>query len=318
MRALAPFAAGAAGVLGVVAFYFAVHGALADFGRATCIWPFQHYSAINNLPYAYGTFKFNWRGLPLDTPQAYCILPLACALITPFLYIAILPGIVILQSWLERKSLSADLSLYLICGFSLWISELHRKDIVHLVFGSPLLIIVSVHLVSRGTTALSRVALVTLATSTCVLGVCNLTAVLTAHTVSTRAGNVAMFHGGEEFPALNAHLDPGEEIFAYPYCPSYYFLTQTTNPAPFSILQSGYNTADDARVVIRILESRKVKHVIWDTNFKDRSLALVFPAALGLPDDLAPLETYLRSRYQPIYSRNGFQILERNHEPIAK
>ncbi len=318
-RALSCVAAGCAGILGIAFVYFAANGALADFVRASCVWPFQHYSAINQVPYAYGTFTFNWRGVPLSTPGSYCIFLLACLLMVPFLYIVALPGLVALQIFFGRlRPLPADVSLYLLCGISLWISELHRKDIVHLVFGSPLLLIVSVQLLSHSGRMLSRLALVILTASACTLATCNLMVVLTAHSVSTRVGNVAMLEGGEELVALNARLAPGEEIFAYPYCPSYYFLTQTDNPTRFSILQSGYNTPAEVREVIRILESRKVNHVLWDTNFRKKSLALVFPAALQLPDDLAPLETYLRDRYIPIYSQNGIQILERRHEPIGR
>jgi hypothetical protein len=317
-RALCGVAAGFVGIAGVTVVYFTANGALADFIHASCVWPFQHYSAINQVPYAYGTFTFNWRGVPLSTPSSYCIFLLACLLMAPFLYVAILPGVVALQISIGRlRPVPTDLSLYLLCGLSLWISELHRKDIVHLVFGSPLLMIVSVQLLSHSGRMLSRLVLVVLTASSCTLAVCNLMVVLTAHTVSTRVGNVAMLEGAEEFAALNARLSPGEEIFAYPYCPSYYFLTQTDNPTRFSILQSGYNTPAEVREVLRILESHNVNHVLWDTSFRKRSLALVFPAALKLPDDLAPLETYLRDQYIPVYSQNGFQILERRHEPIG-
>jgi len=315
-RALCSVVAGFAGIVGIAIAYFAAHGALADVIRATLVWPFQHYSTINQVPYAYGTFMFNWRGVPLGTPGSYCIFLLASLLMAPFLYIAALPGVVALQIFLGRlRPLAPHVSLYLLSGLALWLSELHRKDIVHLVFGSPLLIILSIQLLSHSRRMLSRLALVVLTASSCTLAVCNLLAVLTAHSVSTRVGNVAMLEGGEEFAALNARIAPGEQIFAYPYCPSYYFLTQTYNPTRFSILQSGYNTPDETREVIRVLESHKVNHVLWDTDFRKRSLALVFPAALKLPDDLAPLEAYLHERYLLVYSRNGFQILERRHEP---
>ncbi len=310
--------AGFTAIVGLALGYFAVHGAVVDFIRASCVWPFQHYSAINQVPYAYGTFAFNWRGVPLVTAGSIGIFVLASLLMAPFLYIVVLPALLPLQIYFGRlRPIPANISLYLLCGLSLWFSELHRKDIVHLVFGSPLLIIVSIQLLSESGRLLPRLALVVLTASCLTLAVLNLMVVLTAHTVSTRVGKVAMFQGGEEIAALNANLTPGEEIFAYPYCPSYYFLTQTENPTRFSILQSGYNTPSEVQEVVHVLESHKVKHVLWDTNFRKKSLALVFPAALKLPDDLVPLEIYLRDQYTPIYSQNGFQILEKRHEPIG-
>jgi hypothetical protein len=75
------------------------------------------------------------------------------------------------------------------------------------------------------------------------------------------------------------------------------------------------NTPSDIRQVIQILESRRVKHVLWDDNFRRRSLALIFSSALHLPSDLEPLEAYLRARYTSVDDHNGLQILERRPEP---
>lgn len=315
VRALRAFTAGAIALIAVIGGYFAAKGALFDALNASFVWPFQHYSAVNNVPYAYGTFAFNWRGVPLSTPGSYLIFLFSCVLMVPFLYVAVLPALTALLVLARRsRGLPPELSLYLWCGVSVWLSELHRKDIVHLVFGSPLLIIACVQLLSVAETRVSRAVLVLLTTSSFALAACNLLVALTAHTVATRVGNIAVFDGGEEVAALNAYITPGEPIFAYPYCPSYYFLTQATNVTRFSVLQSGYNTPDQVAEVIGSLESKRVKHVLWDTNFRVRSLALVFPAALRMPDDLAPLEAYLRGHYRTVYSRKGFEILERRQD----
>ncbi len=310
-QAVCAFAAGALATVALAACFFAVQGALTDVFTTTFVWPLQHYSAVNKVPYAYGTFAFNWRGVPLAGPGSYITALFACLLMVPCLYVAVLP--VLLCATLAGRSrlLTPQVALLLSCGFALWLSELHRKDIVHLVFGSPLLIIAGIQLLSRAEAWLSRAFLVLLAASACALAACNGIVGLTAHPVATRVGMIALFQGGEEFAALNAYISPGEAIFAYPYCPSYYFLTQANNPTRFSLLQSGYSTSQQVDEVIHVLESRKVKHVLWDTSFNQRSLALVFPAALGMPENLLPLETYLHSHYLPVYSRNGFQILER-------
>jgi hypothetical protein len=304
-------------VLGVALSFFAEQGALGDAFRATCVWPLQHYSAVNDVPYGWGTFAYNWVSTPLNAPGSYGIFLLNCALIVPFLFLAVLPGLLTLQVCRRLRSIPPDVWLYVLCGLSLWVSELHRKDIVHLAFGSPLLIIVSVRLLSQSGQFLARLLLVVLTFSACSLGVFNLIGVLCAHSVSTRAGKVAMLEGGEEFAALNSRLVPGEEIFVYPYCPSYYFLTKTENPTRFSILQSGYNTPADVQEVIHVLDSKRVRHVVWDAESRKRTLPLVFPAALHLPDDLAPLEVYLRAHYKIIWSQNDFQILERKREPMV-
>jgi hypothetical protein len=184
VRALATVTAGFAGIIGLSAAFFATQGALADVIGANYVWPFQHYSAINNVPYGWGTFTYNWRGLPLSTPGTYGIFLFACVLIVPFLFVDILPGLLVLQAWRRGlRSMPADIRLYLLCGVLLWISELHRKDITHLVFGSPLLIIVSVQLFSQSRRKLSRFMLVLLTGSASALAICNLLLVLTAHPV---------------------------------------------------------------------------------------------------------------------------------------
>jgi hypothetical protein len=131
-------------------------------------------------------------------------------------------------------------------------------------------------------------------------------------------GKINLLNDGGEIAALNARVAPGEEILVYPYCPSYYFLTQTVNPTRFSILVSGYNTPAEVQEAMRILESGKVNHVLWDLHYKSENIAFAFPAALHLPDTLAPLETYLRAHYNIIWSEGDFQILERKREPIVE
>lgn len=315
VRALATATVGFAGILFIAALYFANQGGLADIIRANCLWPVQHYSAINKVPFGWGLFSFFWRGVPLSTPDTYGIFLFSCLLIAPFLFVVVLPGLLILQVCGRRlPAMPADVWLYLLCGAALWISELHRTDITHLAFGSPVLIILSIRFLSESTRRLSRLALVLLTGSAGTLAICSLLSVVTAHPVATRVGEVRLLNSGQEIAALNMHFAPGEEVFVYPYCPTYYFLTQTNNPTRFSELQPTFNTHAQVQEVISSLESRKIKHVLWDLHYSN-TLARVFPASLHLPYDLAPVETYLRAHYNVIWSQNEFQILERKREP---
>lgn len=307
---------GFATILGVASAYFAMHGALVDVIDANYIWPLRHYTAVNNVPYAWGTVGFNWRGGALNSPHTPGAFLVAAFLMIPFLYIAILPGMVILQVVKHcRQAACAEYWLYLLCGLAIWASELHRKDITHLAFGSPLLMILSIQLLTRCSGLWSQLSLIVLSASAGTLAVCNLLAVGTAHPVVTRVGSVRMLSGGEEIAAFNARVAAGEEVFVYPNCPSYYFLANTKNPTRISILVAGYNPPEEIEEVIGTLESRRVKHVLW--NVKKESLPLVFPAMAHMRDDLVPLENYLRSRYTPVDEVNGFQILERKHERIV-
>jgi hypothetical protein len=317
-KAVLQLTAGFFVILGVSALYFVGKGAFLDLFRAACIWPLQHYGRVNRVPYGWSTFAFYWHGVPLTSAGTYAVFLFASVLIVPFLFVAALPFLVSLQTLTRNvRSLSQHDWLYLICGVALWASELHRKDIVHLVFGSPLLIIVSIQLFSRSKKPFSRYILVGLTCSACTLVLCNLVGVLRAHVVSTRAGKIAVLEGGEEFSILNAEIAPGEEIFVYPYSPSYYFLTAARNPTRFSILVSGYNTPAEVSEVIHTLEEHHIQHVVWDTNSR-KNMAVFSPDAVQFPDDLGPLERYLRIRYTIVYEKDGFRIMERRHESFAQ
>lgn len=310
----AVFSIGYGAVLGAITTYFLDNRALQSLILANFIWPFQHYSAINEVPYAYGTIKFCWRGGLASGYASVFQTGLATLLIAPFFLVVIVPFVVLLQAFLSHriKRTSPEILLYLACGFAIWIAELHRKDIVHLVFGSPVLIILCVYFMSLSSRRYSKAALLALSVCVGCLATCNLLAVLTAHSRSTRVGTVALFEQGDEIAALQSHVPSGAELFVYPYCPSYYFLAGAINPTRYSILQDGYNTSTEFHEVVGNLEARKTQFVLWDTEFRTRSQPLVFPAAQRLPKDSLFLEVYLETHYRSVFEQKGLRIMERN------
>src|ERR1019366_1078341 len=133
----------------------------------------------------------------------------------------------------------------------------------------------------RGTIAKSSLQILQI--SAVSLSVFNLLCVvLAAQTIPTRVGSVNMFKDAPTLAYLDQHVAPGEEIFAYPYCPRYYFLSATTNPTPYSILVYNYNTPSQFQDVVRILEQHKVKLVLWDSNFAQATVD-VFPGSTQSP-----------------------------------
>ncbi len=125
-----------------------------------------------------------------------------------------------------------------------------------------------------------------------------------------------MFRDAPVLGFLEKHVAPGEEIFAYPYCPRYYFLSSTTNPTPYSILVYNYNTPSQFQEVIRILEQHKVRYVLWDRNLAQVTAA-VFPASTRLPPGGFIIEPYLESHYKLVQVVDGFRIMERKSDDIA-
>ncbi len=135
-----------------------------------------------------------------------------------------------------------EIVLYWLCGWALWLAEIHRKDICHLVFGSPLLIILCIYYLEQYRTKIADLALQVLAISAACLAGFNLFLVLSARPLAARVGSVAVFKNVPVLALLDDKVAPGEEIFAYPYCPMYYFLSATTNPTRYGALVYNFDT----------------------------------------------------------------------------
>jgi hypothetical protein len=185
-------------------------------------------------------------------------------------------------------------------------------DIYHLAFGCPLLLVVCVGLLGEHEARFVRWALQLVAITAACLMTINLLQAVTARTVSTRVGPIGVLRPEPLLEFVDAHSKSGEEVFFYPYCPDYYFLTATKNPTRFSILVYDYNTAAEFQDVVHTLEQRRVKWVIWDGSLDDHTFKTVFPGVSPLPAKAQIIEPYLQSRYKQIASMEGFRILLRN------
>jgi 4-amino-4-deoxy-L-arabinose transferase-like glycosyltransferase len=301
-------ASGYFGVIGLVVLWFWSKGALTSLVYMNFIWPLLHYQTVNTVTYA-GDIIQNFRIHVV--PGMGWTIPLAVVLITPFLFVAafpvLLPAIGARFRWDVAK---ADVLLYWLCGAALLASEWHRKDIAHLVFGSPFLMILCVYFLMEHRGKIANRAVQVLSISCVSLAVFNLLcALLGAHTVVTPIGKIKAFTRDGALAFVRDHVAPGEEIFAYPYCPRYYFLGAAKNPTPFSLMIYSYNTPSQFQEVVQILEQRKVRYVIWDTNLEN-VIADIFPAANPPPGGFI-IEPYLESHYRLVQVVNGTRVLER-------
>ncbi len=301
----------------VVSLYWRV-GALADLIYANFLWPLSHYSAVNGVPYAYGILTFygaSWvsaLGPIVSRPVAIAI---ASFLIIPFFVVAALPVIAALAAVRDKKFAFNKSTLpYWLAGTALWLSEIHRKDITHLVSGSPLLIILAFYLLTHQRDRLSVQCAQFLCVSTVALASFNVFIALSAHKVDTPEGAVYLFRPDPVLEFLNSHVTPGQEIFAYPYCPLYYFLGNARNPTRYSILMYGYNSDFEFRDAVRSLEDKKVEYVIWDREFNGTGAKFGWPTYSAPPKERLIMEPYLAARYQLLQRVGKFDILERKSE----
>jgi 4-amino-4-deoxy-L-arabinose transferase-like glycosyltransferase len=303
---------GFVGVVGLMLLYFWTKGVLGYLIYATVILPHQHYAGVNTVPYAQRIFTEYWDKWVMAGGSTW-FLPIAAILIVPFLFIAALPALLlafgIRYNW---RSVTPELALYWLCGWALWLSEFHRKDVFHLVFGSPLLIVLCIHILGESRRKIADLSLQMLAISAVLLAFfnCCVTIAHESHFTQTRVGMVAGIDSDRVLKFLNEHVSPGEDILFYPNAASYYFLSATTNPTRYSALQ--YNSTPPAvfREVVGILEQKRVRYVVWDTGF-EAGWEAISPGSSPKNASDRILEFYLQSHYRVVENDDGIWIMER-------
>jgi hypothetical protein len=318
LSSLVVLAGGYASVIALMLAYFWSQHALWDLAYANVVWPSAHYSAVNVVPYAQGMIRDCWDHFVVAKAGFHWTVVTAAVLITPFLFIAALPALLpALAVRYRRNTMSPELLLYWLCGMALWLSELHRKDIFHLVFGSPLLIILCIYYLEQYRAKVADLALQVLAISSACLAAFNLFLALSARPMATRVGSVTAFKSVSGLKALDERVTPGEEIFAYPYCPMYYFLSATTNPTRYGGLLYNFNTPAQFDEVVRVLEERRVRYVLWDTHFQAKELPALFPASARMTRGAMIIEPYLQSHYKVVWADADARLMERQGEGHA-
>lgn len=316
---------GFAGVGGMVLVFFYVNRGLADLVYANLVWPLERYRQVNILPYGYFLWEVMAPQLKIffnrlfSPPGAK-----ACAVVSmiPFYLIFVLPGLLaaaIAGCSINRSKramlLSSGTLTYIILGAAIWVSELHRQDIYHLIAGAPLLLIISLVLLKECLSE-KRVAY-GLVMGALTLGfVCcsaaHMANALAANQVmATRRGNVHCFAKDEALDFLLRKTRPGEEVFIYPYYPLYYFLAEVKNPTRYGHLIYHLHTEAQFQEVTRDLEKKKVKYVLMDTFVGGENLRFWFPNYQHPEDDNLMVEQYLHEHYLVIGEKNKFKILQR-------
>jgi hypothetical protein len=314
---LGAMAGGYTGVITLTLVYFWSRHALWDLLYADVLWPARNYSGVNVVPYAQGLIHYYWDHFVIAKSGFRWTVITASILILPFLLVAALPAMLpVLAVRYRRNVARPEIALLWLCGVALWFSEFHRKDIPHLVFGSPLLMILFVYYLQQYRAKIADLALQILAISATCLACFNLFLALSARPVATRVGSVALLKSDPVITALQSKANAGEEIFAYPYCAMYYFLSATTNPTRYAALLYNFNTPSQFEEVVTVLDQRRVKYVVWNKGF-EKNAKTVFPGMKKVPDDQLIVEPYLETHYKVVWADADTRIMVRNDEDHA-
>lgn len=309
LTTLAWVTGGCFSVVALMLGYFWSQGALRDLIYANFIWPSRNYGTVNSVHYAFRLRELFDHWIVPGHGINWTV-GMASVLVIPFLVVAALPALVVLLGVREGvKAIRMEIVLYWLAGSALWLSELHRKDVAHLVFGSPLLIILCVFYLQEWRSKASGLVLQALSIASVCLAGCTLLLALLTHSTMTRAGQVNLSKPDPVPAAIDKHVPSGGELFIYPYSPMYYFLSGTNNPTRYSFLVYNYYTTAQFEEVIQALEQRRVKYVLWDKHVQDDVLDVLFPNSH--PKQLI-MEPYLESHYRPIWVHDGVLLMERN------
>ena len=312
----------------VAAGYGAVGGLviLLFFWAGGLIWPLTNYHNVNVLPYGYGlmelVYRLDWKPMLQALLPPWAVTPLCMALMGPFFTILALPVLLVVltaAAYLRQSDPPQLFSLrlwpYWTVGLGLWVSELHRQDIVHLIYGSPVLLILLLvvwDIVWRRWELVRNLGLGLVTLTLIMYGAGNCYKLLAVqHRLETRRGTLYAFEPDDALTFLHKHVKEKEEVLIYPYYPIYYFLADVKNPTRHSILMYHINTKKQFNEVIENLKRKKVKYVFWDTFVEGDNLKKWFPKYKKPSIKELKLEQFLKDHYQLIGIRNGFRILRR-------
>jgi hypothetical protein len=310
-------------ILTELAFFY-LNGGLSDMVNATILWPLNYYERVNVVPYGYGLRRFLWQYFSnsLSPLPSGLSISLSSLLIFPYILIFLLPFIVIGLCFFGIKNKSHRSSIfnvstipYWAVGIGLWFSEAHRPDIYHLVWGSPIMIILFYLLLNvlfNNRKLILTIVFGFILISSFTLGMFNLLKSSSAkEKIISRRGIFYSYEEDEALTFLHKEVKEGDYVFIYPYYPMYYFLANVKNPTKYNNLIYNYHTKFQFQDAINALEKAKVKYILWDTVAEGKNLIIWFPNYKHPKKDSLIMEQYIIDNYNQIDIRNGFRIMER-------
>ena len=231
-------------------------------------WSASNYSGANRTPY--GWVLGGYANL-LRAPTISQAIPrwIVVALITlpvtlPFFCLIGWP----VRLWRDRTARDAQrlkIPFLLICSVALLASTFPRPDLMHLMYVAPLFYVLGASLLTLLLTRKSKlVAIGLIAAISGALLTATIQRRLGEQTLDTRQGRIRGPKSDIEIAAMvTSRVLPGDSLFVFPYCPVFYFLTDTRNPTRYSFLQPGMFTADDEKAAHAALTANPPRWVLY-------------------------------------------------------
>jgi hypothetical protein len=310
-------------IVSVLALFWRA-GGLSGLIDDNLLWPLANYTGVNAAPYGLGFRQLCWDslgGFRLAFPPV-TTMAISAFLSVPFLVVLGLPVLLAILCLPHRRVAFCRTTLpYWLAGGAFWLSEMHRIDLGHLVFGCPIFVMLAFYLWSQARGKLAYWALQFVGACGVVLAMQNpIVAMSAPTTIYTRRGVVRDVFSADlpVLQFLNERLRPGESVFVYPYTPLYYFLSAGKDPTRYTTLVYGFNTEEQFRDAIGTLGTNQVRYVVWDRS-SPQWLHRVFPAYRDPPQNKLIMEPYLEAHYRVVGgTESGLQFLERRDSPARE
>jgi 4-amino-4-deoxy-L-arabinose transferase-like glycosyltransferase len=280
---------------------------------ADCLWPLQHYSAANRVPYGYQNWSDETRHLLFGT-GSWAQRLMTGLVVSPCFWIPVVPllavGLMIFRvtkAWPGRQcdGRSAYYILVTACISGLLLTTfLTRADIIHLMYLQPLNCLVLAwicdgrdipgELLGR----LRRVWNPYSIASLVVFALVPLWGALSAKDrVNTRHGVIATRSEDTVINYVQARVPAGEHILVYPYLPLYYYTTATFSPSRFDYFQPGMHTREQANSMIADLERQRTRVVLFENGFSQK-IPNAWPATSLAAITEDPVGDYIVKNYR--------------------
>ena len=263
-------------------WFFGAHHALGVMAH-DWIWPLQHYTKANHVPYGFQNWSDQTRelifhsGPPwLRVVKVLTVSPTVIVPILPLVAIAVL-GRLAWKGW-ARDVRSQQFAYYIlvcsVCAGLLASVYVVRPDSLHFMYLAPIWYVVLAWILDAqgaGSKFLQNARPYLFAYVVISFGMLALASLLPArgarYRVETRRGIIKTNAEDTVVPYAQAHLATGEELLVYPYLPLYNYLTGTLSPSRYDFFQPGMNTPDQADQIIQSLIPDKA--VLLQPAFSD-------------------------------------------------
>jgi 4-amino-4-deoxy-L-arabinose transferase-like glycosyltransferase len=265
--------------------YFAAHHSVPVM-LADWLWPLQHYSLANRVPYGYQNWSDSTRHL-LFGSGSLGMRVLKALIVSPWFFLPVFPigALGLLAYWtitIRRDARSLRAAYYVmttavLSGLLLSIVTV-RADIIHFMYLQPLFCLVLAWVIDgrdipgqwfkrlRPALAVFMVVALLLAVAVPLW----LRTASASNRIVTRRGTIYAPARDSALEVTLARVPANESVLVYPYLPLYYYLTDTSNPTRYDYFQPGMNTPAQAQEIISQIQSGKVRVVLFESSFPEK------------------------------------------------